>query len=60
MDNKDINAPQVNIELTIDWQEQKASEQILPELKEHLDYLDQVYDFCFKVQHSLNGKTYNQ
>lgn len=60
MNNKDENVPHISIEHVIEWQEQKASEQILPELKEHLDYLDQVYEFCFKVPQALNSKMYNQ
>lgn len=46
-----MDKQQIDIELTIDWQE---------ELKSHLDYLDQVYAFCLQIRDYLNDKTHNQ
>lgn len=60
MDNIYTKAPPIKFEDTIEYEEQKAFKQILPELKEHLVFLDEIYMFCFNAGQSLNVKTYNQ
>ena len=39
-----------NIEASVEWQEEQATQKILPEIKEHLDYLHDVYNLCFETQ----------
>ncbi len=47
----------VRIEHTIQWQEMQARKVILPQMKQHFQYLDRLYDLCFACQHSLENKT---
>lgn len=48
---------EARIEHTIHWQEMQARKLIFPEIKQHLQYLDRLYDLCFACQNSLDNQT---
>ena len=45
-----------NIEASVEWQEEQATQKILPEIKEHLDYLHDVYNLCFETQKLIHNR----
>lgn len=40
--------------------EEENSEKIWPEIQDHLNYLNEVYNLCFAVQFAMNGKNVSE
>lgn len=47
----------MNIQNSVENLEREAKKVNIPKLNLHLQYLNNVYNFCFEIQHSLNGKS---
>ncbi len=43
-------------DISIEQLEAKALEKNFPEIKDHIDYLDSIYNLCFKTQQMLHDK----
>jgi len=47
-------------ENSIQHREEENSEKIWPEIQDHLNYLNEVYNLCFAVQFAMNGKNVSE
>lgn len=46
----------LNIQNSVEWQEEQTTQKILPEIKDHLDYLFNIYNLCFETQMLIHNR----